>query len=599
MPAGELVSTVADPELERQRAALRDFLESTTAQALRQAARAWGWPLKGLAKNDLVTQMLGYLIDPVRMASAVQTLPEDELVVLTWLAYIGIRDSSARHLQAVLAEGAGRPLALESIKTHMESLTERCLLFYREYPGYQLPSVYRQWIPHPAATRLLHPAADRLRPPRFLSLSEISGHTQQLLSALTTEQPPITLAPQSKTKPTPGKPEPIDPRRPSLVAPGTLARWGYRTDAEQHLARFLLNLMEDAGLVVSKTQPDQTSAHAVVKPDTAWEMATAIQHVQRLHQAYVNPPRKNRTTSWSEWDVVMAQTKNYRVRPENQNLTIEHLLAASRTTGIWLAGLISGLAPDTWYATESFFRLIYHLHRDFWTPIGTRADWKWVIDNQVLDGQQMPFDVWRKTYGRFVEAWLTGPASWLLWVQVAYQGDQPVAFRAPSTVPEGTPPPPPRGALVFHANGAIELSNDWRTGTLRRLLRLISVERQRNAKSTELKLSNATFRHSLSEGWHSAAVAQAFAGAGAPLPVSVQDILQTWQSRVGRYQLYDKVTVVEMGEDVLSEEMRAIIGPLNVTFYQPTPRCIVLLSPEDAPDLITELRRRGYTPRVL
>lgn len=601
MPSGEPVPVVSDPEMERQRSILRGYLESTTAQALRQAARTWGWPLKGLAKNDLVTQMLGYLTDPVRMASAVQTLPEDELAVLTWFTHIGfgMQPASSKQLQIALAAGAGRHLAAESIDVHLTSLAERCLIFYQDYVGYLLPGFYRMWMPRPDANRLLYPAADRLRPPRPLSLTEISDHAQRLLSALTNERPPMTLAPKVTSRAAPGKPEFIDPRRPSLVAPKTLARWGYHTDTEQHLARFLLDLMDEAGLYVSKTQPDKMVAHAVAKTDEAWEMATAGQRVQRLHWTYLNASKKHRNTSWSEWDVVLAQTKNCRVQSENQNLTIEQLLSVSRTAGIWLTGLVTGLARDTWYATEAYVRFIYNLQRDILSLIEMRIGWKWVVDNQVLDAQQMPFDVWRKIYGRFVEAWLTGPASWLLWVQVAYQGDQPVAFRVPSGVPEGTPEPPPRGALVFHANGAIELSNDWRTGTLRRLLQLISVQQERNANSTKLKLSSATYRRTLHEGGDAAAVAQAFADAGAPLPVWVQEKLQTWQSRVGRYQLYDTVTVVELGEDVLSEELRAIIGPLNVTFYQPTPRCIILLSSEDAPDLIMELRRRGYTPRVL
>ena len=87
--------------------------------------------------------------------------------------------------------------------------------------------------------------------------------------------------------------------------------------------------------------------------------------------------------------------------------------------------------------------------------------------------------------------------------------------------------------------------------------------------------------------------------AGFPLPPAVQETLQTWQSRAGRYQLYDQMTVVEFGEDVLPEELRAISRLSSADYYQPGPRCLIFPDPQVAPALVDELRRRGYTPQVL
>ncbi|HRX05369.1 MAG TPA: hypothetical protein P5148_19620, partial [Anaerolineae bacterium] len=87
--------------------------------------------------------------------------------------------------------------------------------------------------------------------------------------------------------------------------------------------------------------------------------------------------------------------------------------------------------------------------------------------------------------------------------------------------------------------------------------------------------------------------------AGAALPQEVQETLQTWQSRAGRYQLYDQMTVVEFGEDVLPEEIQAISQLSRVEYYQPGPRCLIFPDSQVAPALVEELRRRGYTPQVL
>ena len=96
-----------------------------------------------------------------------------------------------------------------------------------------------------------------------------------------------------------------------------------------------------------------------------------------------------------------------------------------------------------------------------------------------------------------------------------------------------------------------------------------------------------------------ASVAEAFQGAGFPLSPAVSETLRLWQSRAGRYQVYEQMTVLEFNEDVLIEELRAIGRLSNADFYQPAPRCLIFPDAQIGPALIDELRRRGYTPQVL
>ena len=127
----------------------------------------------------------------------------------------------------------------------------------------------------------------------------------------------------------------------------------------------------------------------------------------------------------------------------------------------------------------------------------------------------------------------------------------------------------------------------------------ISVEVARDAKTTLLRLDAGAFRNTIWSGMDAAAVGDAFAAAGFPLPPAVQETLQTWQGRAGRYQLYEQMTVVEFGEDVLPEELRAISRLTSAEFYQAAPHCLIFPDPQAAPALVEELRRRGYTPQVL
>ena len=88
-----------------------------------------------------------------------------------------------------------------------------------------------------------------------MTVAAITQHAQHLLSALTAEQPPAALAAKTAPSYRPGKPDPIDPLQPSLVTADILARWGYVTETEQQLARFLLEQMIAARLCRVSPQP--------------------------------------------------------------------------------------------------------------------------------------------------------------------------------------------------------------------------------------------------------------------------------------------------------------------------------------------------------
>jgi hypothetical protein len=588
-------------ELEQWQVELRLLLEDTTVLALRQGARLWGWTLKGTAKSEIVGQMASHLGDTSRMAAAIQTVPEEELTVLGWAVALGPL-SVSKQLQAAMAEGSGIRISQKAVDAHLQSLIARCLIFPSVYFSYRIPELYRLWLPNLATSKLLFAVSDRLQPSNPVTVVDIVQMAQRLLSAVTADHPPATIVTRQTLRETILKGALLDPRRPSLVTAETLARWGFDAPAERQIARFLLEQLTNSRLCLLSPQPDAPRLAPATAEIELWDMASMSERLQRLRRAYLIEPGNDaaqRLSSWSEWDMVFTPGSDDGLTPGQYWISNDLVVQQIQRLGVWLNNLLIGLPADTWFSVEGFCRLIYQVRRDLQIPSLHTARWMWVIQGEELDAQQLPFDRWRQSFGRLVEAWLTGPASWLLWAQVGYAAGRPVAFQRPSALPLGVAEPAPPGSLRFMADGAIGLENDWRVSELRRLLRWISVEVARDARTTLLRLDAGAFRRALYAGQTAATVGEAFGAAGFPLSAEAAEMLQVWQSRFGRYQLYEQMTVVEFGEDVLIEELRAISRLSNAEFYQPAARYLIFPDPQIATRLVEDLRRRGYTPQVL
>ncbi|HNS00974.1 MAG TPA: hypothetical protein PKM78_01170 [Anaerolineae bacterium] len=601
MPPGENVQPFPAQLEMLLLADLRGHLEESTVQVLRQIARHWGWSLKGTAKAHLVDQMLGYLSDATRMAEAIQTLPDDQILVLSWLAVMGNGDVGSTQVRGALLAGSGLRMSKKAIEASIQNLIDHGLLFYNESYGVRMPEIYRVWLPRPNTSKLLAATPERLQPFPLHTLTDLIGLTQQLISVVSAERPPATVRPKMPPTYAGGSSRDFDPRRPSLVSGNILARWGFGDPFEQHQVRFLLELMVNAKLLQVSVQSDQAVLVPIDASTRAWEVATNGERIERLRRAYLSLPKEgvSRLLSWSELDMVFDQEQGDSLRAFGYYISLDQLMQQVQLLGIWFAGLLFGLEADTWYSLDQFCRLIHQVQRNLLPPSNSVSSWSWVLGEHLVDPNHASYEVWMKSYGRIVEAWLIGPASWLLLAQVSQADGQPTAFRRPTAAPTGEAQQAPPGSLRFMVDGTIGLTNDWRASDLRRLLRFISVEAARDAATTLMRLDSSTFRSALQAGQDVASLSRSFAAAGFPLPPAVQETLQAWQNRAGRYQLYDQMVVVEFGEDVLPEELRAISRLSNAEYYQPAPRCLVFPDLQVASGLVEELRRRGYTPKVL
>ena len=581
---------------------LSNALSGTTVQTLRTAAKQSGWPLKGVAKAELVEQMLGYLSDATRMAAVFEKLTDEERDVLTWLNALGLAGDPVKPLQAALAQAAGRQITQKAIGLAIQKLMERCLLFFGDYAGYFVPGIYAEWLPTAAAPRLLY-AGEPGQAPSF-TLAGLIEKAQNLLSAIEVSPPEAAavVQPAAPIFTASGRGNEVITPRPGLVAAETLKAWGYLSTEDRHLTRFLLELMTSGGLCKIAAHAHGRRLEISAPALSSWEVDPPAERLQRLRRWWLQSaaqPAGSPASTWNELDLALHLVTGYVLRPAAYWMNPTHLTSQMAVLRVWLLSLISAWQPNTWYSVERLSNLVYHLRRDLlkWEEAG--SSWRWCIDKTPLDPSQMTFDVWYGTYGKLIEAWLTGPATWLAFVQVGYTGSRPVAFRYLNQVPAGDLASLPADALRFPSAEVAVLANTWQTGELRQLLRSIAVETARDRGSTAYRLSAEVFRQSLKAGTTAARICESFSAAGFPLPEAMQNMLQGWQERAGRHQLYDNLAVIEFGEDMHPEEVKAIAGLGLGKFYPVSPRCLIVLAPDFVPALVDDLRRRGYTPQVL
>jgi hypothetical protein len=588
---------------------LRQQLQSVTVQDLRQAARLWGWPIKGTAKADIVEQLMEHLADPAQMAPAFRTLSTIQQQAMIWLAHVGRIDAEGELLRTVIGMAEGRDLPKAVATRVLTELRQRLLLLATSYQGTGIPEIYAEWLPRSEAPGMAHPgpAADVVL---ALSAEALDQHVEHLLAVITAERPLIEgelVAPRNLNRPqaTVGRTGLVVKPHAGIVSDAVLARWGYAEPELQDQARVLLNAMLVGNLCRVKDLGTEMRLTANTEGLDVWHDLSP--DVRRLNLRYwwMNgwqvqiPPAVQSLFAWDELDIVLRSQAEHSLRQGVEWMGREQLDAQIKILRNWLLGLIEAFREDIWFSVPRLLDLIYHLRRDlfFWTPYS--VGWNWYDGDARLDAQQLNQRIWTETYGALVLAWLTGPARWFGFLQIAFDRGRPVAFMRPSSTAQSSAVKLPTDALRFSPGGVFVLRNSWRAGDLRQIVRRVAVELTRDRETTAFKLDAAAFRQTLRDGQTADQVMEAFAATGFPLSAELQETLRDWQGRVGRHQLYDNLGVIEFSDDLTVAEVQATTGLGRAELYPISPRCLVVLHPETLPALVDELRRKGYTPQVI
>ncbi len=585
---------------------LTNSLNALTVQELRSIAAVWGWTLRGNLKALIVEQVTEQLADAEQLAAGFRTLPPIQRESLAWLSGSLGKGDLTTALHNALRLGSGFTLVKEEAGQVFAALRARGLLILNAYQGYGVPAIYGEWLPGASAAGLHHAGRPDAEP--AVGAGKLNGHVEHLLTTIQSDKPPISAG--RPTAAAPAAPQlratTLIQARPGLVAEEILRGWGYGTPEELALARTLLDLLLTGGLV---TVSDHLLGGKRVAPEqkalTAWRDQSPAVHQQTLRNIWLTawqktgPNTPHLSLGWNELDMTRDAVRGYTFRQTLQWATRDQL---EREVGFlrgWLTSLVQRLQPDTWYSFTHFCGLVYHLQRDLLQWYQYYPTWHWYRDQTALDPSQLSLETWLTTYGMLIAVCLDGPMRWLGFLQVAVEGGQVVAFLRPSAVVERDDVSLPVDTIRFDAANTLMLRNIWQAGELRQLVRQIAVETERGREATTYRLDTATFREALRAGRSAGQLAQAFANTGFPLPAALVAVLEQWQAKAGRHQIYDNLAVIEFGDDVILEEIQATTSLGRAQVYAVSPRCLVILDPSAVQPLVDELRKKGYTPQVV
>lgn len=577
---------------------LRSSLENLTVSTMRQIARRWGWPLRGVAKLDIVNQLSARLTDPEQMRAIVEGLPPDAREVLAcWTA---TAQPDLRALQTSLQSGSGLKFTQNALRKVLAELAVGGLILPTIFSedDYEVPSAYYTWLPALRAEKLRFKGTPTTKVMPYIDLLQ---RVDLILTGLEDGGVAATY-PRVSLVPFPG-------RRMVSIAPveailptATWEQWGFDMPEEEHLARFLLELLGGTNLI-QLTGKDKPRLE-VTSNKTTWYQADPVARMAVLRQIYFGMADDSEGFwgSWSELDLALPTITGFRLNSVYGRLNLQSINTLIFELRSQLQLLLHRLERDTWYDVDRLLGLCYHLMRSPFVSSDLLSDGvilHWSEQDLPLDPLHMSLDTWRATFGKLFQVVLSGPLFWLQEVELGFLDDKWVAVRIPSQPTAGIAEPPQSGLMTFVDDEHILLLNTRSTGELRSLVRLISEPVAQRAKGSMYRLSSAVWLATLQKNITLPVVIERFATSGYPLPAAIIEQLQHWQATAGRHHLYDNISVIELSSDALAVEIEAIINRERIPFYRASSRCFLLLDADAAQRLTAELTRRGYTPKVI
>lgn len=643
----------------REQGILRAMLEQRTVADMREIAAARGWRLSGTRKADIVDQLLAQMESMGETAKAIYSLDiEDQQVLRSVALHSGSRAALGRTAeQTALAQG---PLTkYEKATAYLYHLLEVGLLFstldgsisFTQYSGFT-PDL----VPF-ALGRTFPPLLETVVPSTWELEKAESGHTVHLadptasvravqnLLLLFEQDPPALRAPQPRPRIEKFNTglqgwsyvpkevanllaqSPRDVRQQDAIL--TVPPPDYALSEEtiekllplgQNLKRldFLYALLVAAGLVQSgspvKPWPSGRDVYLMLGP--------AQQHAA-LARSYF------RMTGWTElWEVerrtpqlrIRRRTNAYYQTPESVlNELVEYRRLALR--------LLAYLPDNRWITAGQIVPLL----QIFWTRIGsqsniynnanrTPSNWFLAWDDKELD-EENGTD-WRRGVWAFFSAILQGPVHWIGLADLVLDGEKLHAFRlhgladlywdrvesldfaelSPpvSEVSESTPTGEEESsdALSVDKTGRIRVDTAVITvpghNLLRKLGRVVSSMVGLFVYKLDLDVVYATFESGLTLD---DLVAEWNAALPVEMPRSVHSQLSQWWKSYGQTRIYRNATLIEFGDDYALTEMKAVTGLEKALVAELSPR-LVLIDRNAVSDLVAQLEKAGYTPKV-
>lgn len=599
---------------------ITQLLEQNTVPRLREIMRRRGLRAKGSKKADIISQLAPVLADPAGIDAAIADLSPDERLALVTARIVS--DDIPASETAIVAGfralgGVGNP--------PMDTLTTSGLLldsgqtYYLDPTFYVIPEVVAARLPAIDTAVQQTSAPDGADAPARLGMVEMLQVIAQESEAdkLEGAGPDQKLQPYEygplglRIHPADTGPTPQDQRKTARLIPPFLLTG----DDLQRLAR-------------TSRQP-VNAVTFVLYLMLELEIATNVPHLAvqraRLNELLTLAPSERLSTFVQAWLAVAGW-------PEAHMLFNEHgplQFTWSRTHGWWtqpiqaaigdgarlVARLTGHMTPGPWYDLDAFVTAVGKLAADA-APELTHlrnlldSDRSFTLSLLTSAGERQPLvphsaGDWSRFLTATVHTLLTGPLSWLGMVKVATDAGGRTAFRvlpAAAALAERDIPPEAIGEshpIVVDDDLSVLVPTD--TADVDVYTRLAQV-------GTLTEMSVAGLRYQLTPAgmqpvFDSGTSADAFIGflaerAGGTVPDMARETMDRWWKAYGTTRIYDELTLIELGDDVLLQELTAVTSLHSALVYTFSPRLIAI----DAAmfdDVIADLTARGYAPRVV
>jgi hypothetical protein len=609
---------------------LERHLDHETMNRLREIATRRGVRLAGSKKSDAVKQLAAALADPPGIDAAIASLTGEERLALD-AVHLGSTETHTyeRLLSPVFRAlgGTGEPpvaaVADAGLVTHAHPGS------YGQ-AGYVVPRAVAARLP--MLESLVERAAIGKATIETAGAARLGPAEMFQVVALESQANPFGVAPPL---PAPAWAQgyaalpsgfAIDPADTTPeYQPSTYAAMqrGYRMIARR--------LVTDAALERLAARTGQT-ADAVdfsIRLMIALEIARATPSVEvqsdRLQELLESPPAERTrrlATAWLakagtfELGLLGGIDDRLRVqwRPAYASGS-ESLPRAIAATARFLARLLARLPRGVWWDLRSLSEVVERLIREAVPSLErfrnapttghgiTLARVSNRSEDQPLNYRTS--EGWSWLFGALVPALIGGPLRWLGLVDAVVRPDRSGAFLVRSEIDN----------LDRRESAAVEEHPPARIVVTDDLTVLVPARTTdvaihgRMARSGELiEASGEGLRYRLTAAGMQAAFDGGTTGpeftrflterAGKKPPAAVTTAIDRWWSGYGAVRLYDELTLIEFGDDVLLTELMAATSLGASLIHRFSPR-LIAIEPARTDELVAELTARGFAPRVI
>lgn len=622
------------PSESSQEAAFREFLESYKIQKLRAIGKRRGFRLKGVAKAEVVEQLIQALRESVRSPDFLAGLTPQEREVLRLLHTVyGIRDFLTwGEVQYAWFQHRMKG-GTEALRRALDGLFEYGLLF--PCRAHREAEQHFHWLPYLRTVRLpvLKPVVKTYPRRKRRELSHPPSTppvtTSMWLLRTFAERETLRLAPPQPAHPQARLYPWLDAWVHDVEEAKRLIQQGYgyrftSSDATIGIPAFgCMTAKEELERLAQWLGADEEFADWLVSMGMALQLLKRVQGSERMLTW-----SEERWEEWAELTPEQQLRVLFNVWRRAMGSLAELRLVQQRYPELRLERTIrypdfqpEDLAREFMEARNFILRLLQEVPTDTWVDWNAFATWAWQVDPEFLHSywswEVWGFSVrqgkrldpqrrghWERAYRPVLAAFLEGPLRWLGAVEVRFKGRNLATFRLTETGAwllrkEGQPAvilpvEPGEAPVTWVDERTLRLRHTPELGDLLRIVTRIATP---TGRPYTYRLTNASIERAFTQGITPAEIAEAFRERGAPLPEATRKQLEDLWSHFGRVHLYENLTVLELADDLALREVLASTKLKDHIIHQFSPRLAVIEdSAVDA--LVEELVKKGYTPKV-